>query len=453
MFAVIGAGPMGLATARTLQKHGLPFIGLELHADVGGLWDIANPQSTVYESAHLISSKRMTEFTEFPMRDAAAPYPRHDALRTYFAEFADHFDLRRHFEFRTTVVRVERAGAGTVDANTAGAPHHAGWVVTTECGGVQRTRRFAGVLIATGTLHHPHQPALPGAFTGRVMHSAGYKSADVFAGQRVLIVGCGNSGADIAVDAVKQARSVDISLRRGYYFLPKFVRGRPIDTLGGMVRLPRRMKQWVDALMVRTVIGKPSDYGLPDPDYRLYESHPVMNSLILHHLGHGDIRARRDIAAVEGRTVRFADGEAAEYDVILQATGYALHYPFIGRDALAWPEGTAAPRLWMNVMHPSDDTIFLMGMVEASGLGWQGRYEQAELVALYLRRLAERHPAALALQREKREWSGERIDGGFAYLNLDRMAYYVHKDSYLRALRRHLGAMGARAAARGAARA
>ena len=94
------------------------------------------------------------------------------------------------------------------------------------------------------------------------------------------------------------------------------------------------------------------------------------------------------------------------------------------------------------MMHPSDDTIFLMGMVEASGLGWQGRYEQAELVALYLKRLGERHPAALALQREKRAWDGARLDGGFAYLKVDRMAYYVHKDSYLAALRRHTRALG-----------
>lgn len=72
MIAVIGAGPMGLAAARTLQKHGLAFTGFELHTYVGLLWDIANPQSTVYESAHLISSKRMTEFAEFPMRDDVA---------------------------------------------------------------------------------------------------------------------------------------------------------------------------------------------------------------------------------------------------------------------------------------------------------------------------------------------------------------------------------------------
>ncbi len=439
MYAVIGAGPMGLATARVLQKHGLPFTGFELHTDVGGLWDIENPQSTVYESAHLISSKRMTEFAEFPMRDEVAPYPRHDELKRYFRDFADHFGLRRHYEFSTRVVRVERVAEGW-DVTTEVVPAATGAPAGAPAG-APRTRRFAGVLIATGTLHHPFQPALPGPFGGTVLHSAQYKSPEQLRGQRVLVVGCGNSGADIAVDAVRSAASVDLSVRRGYWFLPKFLKGRPIDTLGGLIKLPRPLKQRIDGLMIRLVVGKPSDYGLPDPDYRLYESHPVMNSLVLHHLAHGDITPRADIAKVEGRRVTFTDGASAEYDAILQATGYALHYPFIARAALNWAEGAAAPALYLNAMHPTDDSVFLMGMVEASGLGWQGRYEQAELVALYLKGLAAKHPAALALQAEKREKFAERVDGGFKYLKLDRMAYYVHKDSYLKALRRHIRAL------------
>src|SRR5690606_9999773 len=149
--------------------------------------------------------------------------------------------------------------------------------------------------------------------------------------------GCGNSGADIAVDAVHHAAAVDISLRRGYYFLPKFVKGRPIDSLGGKFKLPRKLKQKVDGWMIRKIIGKPSDYGLPDPDYKLYESHPVMNSLLLHHLGHGDIKPRRDIQSIDGKRVTFSDGESAEYDMILTATGYLLDYPFIDHELLNWP--------------------------------------------------------------------------------------------------------------------
>lgn len=74
-FALIGAGPMGLAAAKVLMEQGVPFQGFELHSDVGGLWDIDAPNSTMYETAHLISSKRMTEFADFPMDDAVAEYP------------------------------------------------------------------------------------------------------------------------------------------------------------------------------------------------------------------------------------------------------------------------------------------------------------------------------------------------------------------------------------------
>src|SRR5690554_8135614 len=93
------------------------------------------------------------------------------------------------------------------------------------------------------------------------MHAAQYKNAEVFRDKRVLVVGCGNSGADITVDAVHQAASVDLSVRRGYYFLPKFLFGKPVDTLGGKIKLPRWLKQRLDALLIRVVMGKPSEIG------------------------------------------------------------------------------------------------------------------------------------------------------------------------------------------------
>ena len=85
-YAVIGAGPSGLATARNLQRRGIPWVGYELGDDVGGLWNIDGPRSTVYESAHLISSKRTTEFAEYPMGDAVADYPSHRELLAYFRD-------------------------------------------------------------------------------------------------------------------------------------------------------------------------------------------------------------------------------------------------------------------------------------------------------------------------------------------------------------------------------
>jgi hypothetical protein len=422
-FAVIGAGPAGLATVRNLTRVGLDVVGFEIHSDVGGLWDIDSPTSTMYDSAHLISSKAMTEFAEFPMDDSVAPYPHHSEMKTYFRDYARSFGLYERYEFETEVTWMEPMAEG-------------GWTVTTRHRGREQRRDFEAVLIATGTLHHPNIPELPGHFEGKVIHSSEYRSPDIFAGRRTLIVGCGNSGADIAVDAVHHAASVDLSVRRGYYFVPKFLLGRPIDTIGGKIRLPRALKQRVDALILRLVVGKPSDYGLPDPAYRMYESHPVLNSQILHHLGHGDIRPRGDVAGISGPRVDFTDGTAGDFDLIVLATGYKLHYPFVDPRHLNWRG--FAPRLYLNTFHPHRDDLFMLGMVEASGLGWEGRNEQAELVARYLRARADRRPAAEALRRLIRGSADERIDGGFRYLPLERMAYYVSKDQFRARVRRHI---------------
>lgn len=421
MYAVIGAGPMGLAAARNLKKYDIPFIGFELHSDVGGLWDIDNPHSTMYESAHLISSRRMTEYTEFPMAEGA-PYPHHSELRQYFRDYAANFELYPHYRFNTRVLKVEPAGKQ--------------WRIDFETAGQQGSELVDGVLIANGTLHQPNMPSLPGNFSGKLMHSADYCSADVFTDQRVLVVGCGNSACDIAVDAVHRAKSVDLSVRRGYYFLPKFIGGRPTDTLGGKTPLPRPLKQKLDAAMVRMVVGKPSDYGLPDPDYRMYESHPVINSLVLHHLGHGDISPRRGITDIDGNTVHFSDGSSADYDLILMATGYKLHYPFIDPALLNWQSGDA-PSLYLNCFNPKQDSLFMMGMIEATGLGWEGRNEQAELVALYIKQRQAGAQSATRLAETVRAFGGQRLDGGYNYLELERMAYYVHKDSYRNAIKQH----------------
>lgn len=421
--ALIGAGPSGLAGARCLQKHGVAFQGFEAHDDVGGLWNIHNPRSTVYESAHLISSKRMTEFAEFPMADTVADYPSHRELLDYFRAFADHFGLRQHYRFGTRVLKVEPVSQ---------APDTR-WRLTTEGpDGVQHTADYKGVVVANGTLAEPNMPTFPGQFAGELLHTSAYKSAALFEGKRVLIVGAGNSGCDIAVDAVHRARRVDISVRRGYYFVPKYVFGRPADTLGGKIRLPAWLKQRVDATILRWFSGDPVRMGFPKPEYRMYESHPVVNSLILHHIGHGDVKVRADIERLDGHTVRFKDGSAADYDLILAATGYRLHYPFLAPECLNW-QGMA-PSLYLNIFAPGFDRLAVLGMVEASGLGWQGRYEQAELVARYLKGLDSGSAPALALKAAKAGPPPD-LSGGYRYLKLERMAYYVNKDAYRQAVR------------------
>ena len=427
--ALIGAGPSGLAAARNLQKLGLPFVGFETHSDVGGLWNIDNPRSTVYHSAHLISSKHTTEFTEFPMREEVADYPSHREMRQYFQDFAGHFGLREHFRFGARVDKVEPLD------DSASPPWRVTW---TDALGASHSEVFGGVVIANGTLAEPNLPAFSGQFSGELMHTAAYKHPQVFSGKRVLVVGAGNSGCDIAVDAVHYAERVDLSVRRGYYFVPKYVFGKPADTLGGKLKLPHWLKQKIDATVLKWFTGDPVRFGLPKPDYRMYESHPVVNSLVLHHIGHGDIRVRPDIARLEGRTVHFKDGSRQDYDLVLCATGYRLHYPFIARELLNW-QGMA-PRLYLNIFPPRHDNLAVMGMIEASGIGWQGRYEQAELVARFFQAQAEGSPRAEALRRAKAGPAPD-LSGGYRYLKLERMAYYVHKDTYREAVRRASAAL------------
>lgn len=420
-FALIGAGPMGLAAARNLQRFDIPFQGFELHASVGGLWDMDNPQSTVYQSAHLISSKHMTEFNEFPMRAEVADYPHHSELKRYFNDFADHFGLREFYRFNTRVIEVKRGEAG--------------WSVTSETNGERLTETYRGVLIANGTLSEPNVPKFEGEFAGEMLHSAQYKTADIFAGKRVLVIGAGNSGCDIVVDAVHRATKVDISVRRGYHFVPKYVFGRPADSIGGAIKLPMWLKRRIDSRLLGWFTGDPVRFGFPKPDHALYESHPIVNSLILYHIGHGDVHVRADIGRFEGKRVHFADGTSEEYDLILLATGYKLHYPFMDRGELNW-QG-AAPKLYLNCFHPQRDDIFVLGMIEAAGLGWQGRYDQAELVARYINECDRNSDKARQFRAIK---SGDFDDmrGGMNYIKLDRMAYYVHKDTYRSALLRHI---------------
>lgn len=417
--AVIGAGPMGLCTTRRLLEQGFDVVGFEIHDNVGGLWDINSATSTMYQSAHLISSKRMTEFHDFPMDDNVATYPRHDAMAQYFRDYAKQFDLTRHYRFSTRVEKIEKQ------------QDH--WRVDFSHGGQQDSIVVQAVMLANGTLHEPNRPTFAGQFDGERLHSADYKDAAIFAGKRVLIIGCGNSGCDIAVDAVHRAASVDMVVRRGYYFLPKFVMGKPTDTLGGKLRLPNRIKQWVDGTLVRLISGKPSDFGLPDPNYRMYESHPVVNSMFLHHIGHGDITVRPGIQSLQPKGVTFEDGSTAEYDLILEATGYKLHYPFIDAKHLNW-QGDA-PALYLNTFTPAHDNLFVMGMVEASGLGWQGRDDQAQLVARFMQTRRDNPDKALAFMHKVRRNCTSRIDGGLQYLNVARMAYYVHKQDYLQQLK------------------
>jgi hypothetical protein len=365
------------------------------------------------------------------MPEGTPDYPGHRHLLDYFRGYADTFGLMGRIRFSTRVTSAVPETDGT-------------WNLTWEGPDGAGSGRFSAVVVASGTLHTPFLPSFTGEFAGEIRHSAQYKDAADLAGKRVLIVGAGNSGCDIAVDAVHHAAAVDISVRRGYYFVPKYVFGRPTDTLNQGKPLPRPLKQFLDKRLLRMFTGDPVRFGFPKPDYRIYESHPVVNSLILHHLGHGDLSVKPDIDALEGSTVHFRDGTSGEYDLLLCATGYVLSYPFLSSGLLGWTG--ASPQLYLNIFSRQAKNLMVVGMVEASGLGWEGRYRQAQLVAEYLA-AQRKNPAAAAAFDAAVSGPSPDVTGGYRYLGLDRMSYYVNKDAYRTELEAHVARLTEPAAA------
>ena len=428
-WALIGAGPTGLSAARNLSRRGIPFVGFEIHSDVGGLWDINSKKSTMYESAHLISSKTTTAYDEFPMRDEVADFPSHWEMNTYFKDYADTFDLRRNYRFETEVIAAEPEDPGAVDPV---------WKVTVRNrDGEEETGQYAGVIVANGILSEPSIPEFEGQdeYEGEILHTASYKKADIFRGKRILIVGCGNSGCDIAVDAVHFADSIEMSLRSGYWFFPKYIFGRPSDTLNEGKALPAFLKTRIDGKVIKFLTGDPARLGFPVPEGRIYETHPVMNTQVLYHAGHGDIHVRKNIKRFTKTGVEFVDGSTGDYDMVMLATGYKLHYPFIDPEYLNWKGNS--PDLYLNIFTPKYRNVFVLGMVEATGLGWQGRYNQAHLVAEFIE-AGERAPARADEMWRRIQGPKPDLFAGYNYRQLDRLPFYVNKDAYRAQIHEHL---------------
>ncbi|HYJ14201.1 MAG TPA: NAD(P)/FAD-dependent oxidoreductase, partial [Candidatus Limnocylindria bacterium] len=220
-FCILGAGSSGLAVAKNFRARGVPFDCLEREAEIGGNWNFGKPNSSIYRSTRLISSKRLTEYVDYPMPKEWPEHPPHELVFQYLRDYAQHFGLYENIEFNTAVERIERA--------VASEPGAAGWDITLADG---RRRHYAGIIIANGHNWDPRWPEFGGSFAGEVIHSANYKEPVIARGRRVLVVGGGNSGFDIATDVAAHADMVFHSLRRGYHVLPRFQRGTPIDQCG-----------------------------------------------------------------------------------------------------------------------------------------------------------------------------------------------------------------------------
>ena len=402
---VIGAGGSGLVAIKNLKQFGFDVDCYERETGVGGAWNWRHDRSPVYASTHLISSKPFTQFPDFPMPDDWPDYPHHSQLLAYFERYADHFDLRPHIWFGTEVVRVDPVDDGGPAVK---------WDVTIRGsrGGQPKTMRYAAVVAANGHNWHPKIPAYEGldSFRGEVVHASAYKDPSQLRGRRVLVVGGGNTGCDIAVEAAQQAARCWHSTRRGYWYAPKYAFGKPADQVNAGVlrmRLPLRLRQWLFHRTIRLTVGDVTRFGLPEPDHRVYETHPIVNSQLLYYVGHGGITPAPDVARFDRTAVHFADGRVAEPDLVIMATGYLPRFEFVAPDLLGTDQA-GRPSLRWQMLSATHPTLAVAGLLQPDSAIFTLVHWQTVMIATWLRALQATPEPALAWWKRHQAETGRR---------------------------------------------
>jgi dimethylaniline monooxygenase (N-oxide forming) len=437
---VIGAGSSGIAACQVLDARGIPFDCFEAGSAVGGNWryDNDNGMSSAYRSLRANSSRRAMQYATFPIPGNYPDYLGHKMIAKYFDDFVDHFGFRRKIQFRTEVTRAEPATGG-------------GWDVTVRQRdtGAEHIERYGAVLVANGHHWDPRypEPAFPGAgaFTGEQIHSHHYRTPEPFTGQRVLILGIGNSACDAATDCSQVAARTLLAMRRGAHIVPKYLLGRPTDHLTLMrlgTRAPLRLQRSAVALLVRIAQGRVTTYGLPEPDHRLLSSPPTVSDSLLSRLEHGDIVVKPNIDRFGRDCVYFTDGSAEPVDTVIYCTGYKISFPFLDQ-ALISTEGNQVA-LYRRVVPPRLPGLYFIGLVQPIGAAMPIAEIQSEWVADLLQGRAALPPES----QMNREIARYRTVTAARYARSSRPAIQVDFLPYLREIARERQAGARRSRAR-----
>ena len=363
---VIGAGPSGIAASKALHVHGFVFDCFEHRSRAGGLWAVTEGDvQASYPSLECNTSKRRTEFSDFPMPRAFPAYPHNTQMAAYFNAYIDHFGLRDRITFNTTVENAAR----TADE---------GWDVRLSTG---ETRHYEALVVANGHHREPRwpDPPFPGEFSGRQMHAHDYVGPDGFDGASVVVLGMGNSAMDIAVELSGVAKNVYLASRRGAHIVPKFAFGRPIDSFNTALPVPWAVKRAFFSLIVRGTIGRPQDVGLPKPDHRLGEAHPTVSQRITERVKAGVVTPKPNISGFAGDRVRFSDGTDVVADTVVYCTGYNVSFPFLDADVFRVVDNRVD--LFHQVFPPDLANLAFIGLVQPFGALMPVAQAQAEWVA------------------------------------------------------------------------
>ena len=306
--AVIGGGPAGLSTAAALKHAGRNARIFDREDRIGASW------LRRYDRLHLHTIRAFSHLAYMPI---PRRYPRY-LTRDMYAEYLQAY--QRNFQLDVALgTCIDRVRPAAISNN--GAPR---FVVETSDGDVYAR----SVVIATGEYGRPVIPAIPQSdtFTGTLVHSARYRSGSEYAGKRVLVVGLGNTGAEIATDLVEQgASSVAVSVRAVPPIVPRDFLLTPVQLFGiALSRVPPRVADRIGAAIARVAIGDLHRYGISSAQWLPFSAKriPIIDVGFVMNLKSGAIAVRPLIERFTADGVRFADGSEEPFDAVILATGY-----------------------------------------------------------------------------------------------------------------------------------
>jgi cation diffusion facilitator CzcD-associated flavoprotein CzcO len=310
---IVGAGPAGLASAAHLAQRNIPYVLIEAEPHVGARW------RTHYDRLCLHTTKTHSTLPGLSFPREVGTYPSRSQVIAYLESYATKFGIQPRFGERLERARPSGAAAGT--------PDDAGWDIQTS----SQRYRARHLIMAAGLNRTPVRPAWPRQelFRGRIVHSADYQSGATFSGQRVLVVGMGNTGAEIALDLHEHGARVCLSVRSPQNILPRDFLGTPVQVTSMRTAfLPVVVRDAMGRLTSRMAFGDLTPYGLPAPTYGpateilKYGRTPVLDIGTVARIKAGDIEVVPAIETFSASGVTLRNGETRDVDVVVLATGY-----------------------------------------------------------------------------------------------------------------------------------
>ncbi|XP_043346852.1 dimethylaniline monooxygenase [N-oxide-forming] 3-like isoform X3 [Dermochelys coriacea] len=372
--AIIGAGLSGLASIKCCLDEGLEPTCFERSDDIGGLWKFAEHaeegRASIYHSVFTNSCKEMMCFPDFPFPDDFPNYMHNSKVQEYIRMYAKHFALVRYIKFKTMVSSIKKRPDFSVTGQ---------WDVVTKRDGKEESAVFDALMVCSGHHVYPHFPAdcFPGLnkFKGNYFHSREYKEPQKFKGKRVLVIGLGNTGSDIAVELSHMASQVYLSSRSGSWVMSRvWDSGYPWDMLT-LTRfetflrdaLPTAISDW---LYVRRMNRwfKHENYGLM-PLNRTSRKEPVFNDDLPSRITCGTVVVKPNVKEFTETSAIFQDGTVQEnVDFVIFATGYSYSYPFMEDNTIIKCRDNEVT-LYKGILPPrlEKPTMAVIGLIQSLG--------------------------------------------------------------------------------------